>query len=59
MNTFSEEVRNRKIIRAGTVILVVELLMFSVKYIAGQKMDSIAVTSDAINNLTDAMESIF
>ena len=58
MNTFSEEVRNRKIIRAGTVILVVELLMFSVKYIAGQKMDSIAVTSDAINNLTDALYAL-
>ena len=58
MNTFSEEVRNRKIIRAGTVILVVELLMFSAKYIAGQKIESISVQSDAINNLTDGLYAL-
>ncbi len=55
MNTFTEEERNREIIRAGMVVLLVETILFMIKYWSGERIESLAIQSDAVNNLTDAL----
>ncbi|MBQ4177258.1 MAG: cation transporter [Lachnospiraceae bacterium] len=58
MNTYTAEKRNHDIIHAGIVILVVETLLFTFKFIIGHRIESIALESDAVNNLTDALYAL-
>lgn len=56
--TTSPVVRARYAVLAGTVGIISNLLLFIIKLIAGTLFNSIAVTADAVNNLTDAGSSI-
>lgn len=58
MNTYTAEQRNRDIIRAGVVIMVVETGLFAGKFLIGRRVESIALESDAVNNLTDALYAL-
>lgn len=51
-------VRARYAILAGAVGIISNLILFTMKLIVGTLFNSIAVTADAVNNLTDAGSSI-
>ena len=54
----SAETRRRCGVLSGTVGIVLNLLLFSGKLLAGVITASIAVTADAFNNLSDAASSV-
>lgn len=56
--TTSPTVRARYAVLAGVVGIISNLVLFVIKLIAGTLFNSIAVTADAVNNLTDAGSSI-
>lgn len=57
-NTDDPNVRGKYGILAGTVGIVLNMLLFAGKYFAGILSGSIAITADAFNNLSDAGSSI-
>lgn len=57
-NTDDPEVRRRYGQLAGTVGIALNLLLSALKFIAGGITGSIAITADALNNLSDAGTSI-
>jgi len=57
-NTSSPEVRQKYGVLCGTAGIVFNLLLFILKYLAGVLSQSIAITADAFNNLSDAGSSI-
>lgn len=52
------EVRERIIVRTSVLGIVANLLLAAFKAVVGILSNSIAVTLDAVNNLTDAMSSV-
>lgn len=56
--TSSSVVRARYAVLAGAVGIISNLILFVIKLIVGTLFNSIAVTADAVNNLTDAGSSI-
>jgi len=56
--TSSPAVRARYAALAGTVGIISNLVLFTIKLIVGTIFKSIAVTADAVNNLTDAGSSV-
>lgn len=50
--------RNRTIFKAGLIGIVTNLLLASFKAIVGLAAGSVAIVSDAVNNLSDALSSI-
>lgn len=57
-NTSEPGVRTRYALLAAFVGIVSNLLLFTIKIIVGILFQSVAVTADAVNNLTDAGSSI-
>ncbi len=57
-NTTLPTVRARYAILAGVVGIISNLILFTMKLIVGTLFNSISVTADAVNNLTDAGSSI-
>lgn len=57
-NVQDAQVRTRYGVVASTVGVLCNLLLFTGKFLAGVVMQSIAVTADAFNNLSDAASSI-
>ena len=57
-NTESEEVRQRYGKFSGAVGICTNLLLFALKMTVGLLFNSIAVTADAINNLSDSASSV-
>lgn len=57
-NTESNEVRQKYGKFSGTVGIYTNLLLFVIKIIAGTLSHSIAITADAVNNLSDFASSI-
>ena len=57
-NVQDAQVRTRYGVVASTVGILCNLLLFTGKFLAGVVMQSIAVTADAFNNLSDAASSI-
>ena len=57
-NTASPAVRQRYGTFSGIVGIVCNLLLFAFKFLAGTLTGSIAITADAINNLSDAGSSV-
>jgi len=56
-NTSDSVVRGRYATFAGAFGIVTNIFLFVIKFIAGLLFNSIAVTADAVNNLTDAGSS--
>ncbi|HHX70898.1 MAG: cation diffusion facilitator family transporter [Miniphocaeibacter sp.] len=54
----NKEIRNRYIKKSGIIGLFLNLLLFTTKLIIGLVINSVAVVSDAFNNLADSMSSI-
>ncbi|HIJ15091.1 MAG TPA: cation transporter, partial [Methanosphaera sp.] len=50
--------RQKKIIQTSIVGIVVNLILVAFKATIGILVNSIAITLDAVNNLTDALSSI-
>ena len=50
--------RNREIIRTGTVGIAANLMLATFKAFVGALSGSIAITLDAVNNLSDALSSV-
>lgn len=50
--------RQEKIIKTSTIGIIVNLILVAFKTVIGILTNSIAITLDAINNLTDALSSI-
>ena len=57
-NVNNKDVREKYGILAGTLGIVCNLMLFALKIIIGLLMNSIAIISDAINNLSDMCSSI-
>jgi len=57
-NTSDNAVRGRYAAFAGVIGVVSNIFLFIIKLIVGMIFNSIAVTADAVNNLTDAGSSI-
>lgn len=57
-NTASSAVRARYGTLAGIVGIIVNILLFAGKFIIGTLTASIAITADAVNNLSDAGSSV-
>lgn len=57
-NTANENVRGAYGFLAGVIGIIVNLFLFGVKFSVGMISQSIAVTADAFNNLTDAGSSL-
>lgn len=53
------DVRKRYGFLAGTLGIAINLLLFATKFFIGFAMHSIAIISDAFNNLTDTSSSLF
>ncbi len=53
-----DSVRQQYGVLGGIVGIVVNLILFAAKFTAGTLFGSIAVTSDAVNNLSDAASSV-
>lgn len=53
------DVRKRYGFLAGTLGIAINLILFATKFFIGFAMHSIAITSDAFNNLTDTSSSLF
>lgn len=58
LNVKNKEIRNRYIKKSGIIGLFLNLLLFTTKLIIGLVINSVAVVSDAFNNLADSMSSI-
>jgi len=56
--TTNSEVRKKYGILGGVVGILVNLLLFSVKLLAGLSINSIAMLADAFNNLSDVASSV-
>lgn len=54
----SLEERNRGIVRTSAIAIVANIFLAALKAIIGIASNSIAVTLDAVNNLTDALSSV-
>lgn len=54
----SLEERNRSIVRTSAIGIVANIFLAALKAIIGIASNSIAVTLDAVNNLTDALSSV-
>ena len=54
----SKKERTKKVVRAGKVGIVVNLLLSAFKALVGFSAGSIAIILDAVNNLTDAISNI-
>ena len=54
----SLEERNRGIVRTSAIGIVANIFLAALKAIIGIASNSIAVTLDAVNNLTDALSSV-
>jgi cation diffusion facilitator family transporter len=59
----SENVRNEKVrtkygLLGGIVGIIVNIILFAVKFVVGLMANSIAVTADAFNNLSDSASSL-
>ena len=57
-NTASKKVRNSYGFLGGIIGIIVNFLLFLIKFSAGTLVSSIAVTADAFNNLSDTASSI-
>lgn len=57
-NTDDQDVRGKYGVLAGTMGIVLNMLLFAGKYLSGILSGSIAITADAFNNLSDAGSSI-
>lgn len=57
-NTSNEKVRENYGLFAGIIGIIVNIILFSVKLIIGIISNSIAVTADAFNNLSDGVSSV-
>lgn len=57
-NTKNQNVRKRYGYLGGVVGIVVNLLLFAVKFLAGLTVNSIALMADAFNNLSDVASSV-
>lgn len=53
------DVRKRYGFLAGTLGIAINLILFATKFFIGFAMHSIAISSDAFNNLTDTSSSLF
>ncbi len=57
-NTTDKKVRERYSTLSGVLGIVCNLVLFAVKFVIGSLMSSIAITSDAFNNLSDMGTSV-
>ena len=57
-NTASKKVRNSYGFLGGIIGIIVNFLLFLIKFSVGTLVSSIAVTADAFNNLSDTASSI-
>lgn len=57
-NTSDSTVRGRYAVFAGVLGITSNFILFAIKLIVGMLFNSISVTADAVNNLTDAGSSI-
>ncbi|MGE5578948.1 MAG: cation diffusion facilitator family transporter [Bacillota bacterium] len=57
-NVADKDVRESYGVLAGTIGIICNMLLFALKFAVGLLASSIAVTSDAFNNLSDAASSI-
>lgn len=57
-NTADKKVRERYSTLSGALGIICNFVLFSVKFIIGSLMSSIAITSDAFNNLSDMGTSV-
>ncbi len=57
-NVQNDQVRTRYVVAASIVGILCNVFLFAGKFLAGIFMQSIAVTADAFNNLSDAASSI-
>lgn len=57
-NTADSVVRGRYATFAGVFGIITNIILFAIKFIVGLLFNSIAVTADAVNNLTDAASSV-
>ncbi|MBQ3141745.1 MAG: cation transporter, partial [Clostridia bacterium] len=57
-NTADKKVREGYGVLSGALGIVCNLVLFAVKTVIGTLMSSIAITSDAFNNLTDMASSV-
>lgn len=57
-NVQDDQVRTRYVVAASIVGILCNVLLFAGKFLSGIFMQSIAVTADAFNNLSDAASSI-
>lgn len=58
MNKYSAEERNRLIVRTSVIGIAANVLLAGFKAAVGVMTHSIAITMDALNNLSDALSSI-
>ena len=58
-NTDSPEVRNKYGILCGGLGIALNVLLFALKLFVGTMTGSVAVTADAVNNISDAGNVIF
>ena len=57
-NPLDEESRKKSSVLCGILGIVCNLILFAVKFIIGSLLNSIAITSDAFNNLSDTGSSV-
>jgi len=57
-NTKDKDVRNNYGFLGGIIGIIVNLILFMIKFTVGMLVSSIAVTADAFNNLSDAGSSV-
>ena len=55
---YLEDARDRQIIRASLIGIVINIILASFKLVIGRLSGAIAITLDAVNNLTDSLSSI-
>lgn len=55
---YLEDSRDRKIIRASLTGIIINIVLASFKLVIGRMTGAIAITLDAVNNLTDSLSSI-
>ena len=55
---YNQHDKTRKIVKTSIIGIVVNLILVAFKAVIGVLTNSIAITLDAVNNLTDALSSI-
>ena len=55
---YTGPVRDRMIVRTSIIGIIANMLLAAVKAVVGIVSNSIAVTLDAVNNLSDALSSV-